>query len=81
MVRSFGVNMRVMLLASAAMLPAAPALAQTAEDEASLSDNQEIVVTGQTTRDRPLITASADITYANRDDIDRKATALYRRYA
>ena len=73
MVRSFGVNMRAVLLASAAMLPVAPALAQTAEDKASQSDNQEIVVTGQTTRDRPLITASADITYANRDDIDRKA--------
>lgn len=34
---------------------------------------QEIVVTGQTTRNRALITASADITYATAADIDRKA--------
>ncbi|MEQ1725788.1 MAG: TonB-dependent receptor [Sphingopyxis sp.] len=67
------IKTRALLLAGIAMLPVAPALAQTAEDEASQSDNQEIVVTGQTTRDRPLITASADITYATRDDIDRKA--------
>ncbi|KAK0331728.1 hypothetical protein LTR94_027749, partial [Friedmanniomyces endolithicus] len=36
-------------------------------------DLQDIVVTGQTTRDRPLITSSADITYATREDIDRRA--------
>lgn len=40
---------------------------------ASQGDDDIIIVTGQTTRDRPLITASADITLANRDDIDRKA--------
>lgn len=34
---------------------------------------QDIVVTGQTTRNRPLITSSADITYADRATIDRKA--------
>ncbi|PAX07614.1 TonB-dependent siderophore receptor [Sphingomonas lenta] len=33
----------------------------------------EVVVTGQTTRDRPLITSSADITFADRGDIDRRA--------
>ena len=33
----------------------------------------DIVVTGQTTRNRALITASADITIANRAEIDRRA--------
>lgn len=33
----------------------------------------DIVVTGTTSRDRPLISASADITYANREAIDRLA--------
>lgn len=33
----------------------------------------DIVVTGQTTRNRPLITASADITLASSEDIQRKA--------
>lgn len=33
----------------------------------------DIIITGQTTRNRPLITASADITLATRADIDRKA--------
>ena len=37
------------------------------------SDLDEIVVTGQTTRNRKLITASADITFATAADIDRKA--------
>jgi len=40
-------------------------------DEAD--DNRDIIVTGQTSRDRPLITSSADITYATREAIDRKA--------
>lgn len=71
--KSFGAKIRTALLVSVAMMPAAPALAQEANDQADESDDQVIVVTGQTTRDRPLITASADITYANRDDIDRKA--------
>jgi len=34
---------------------------------------EEVVVTGLTSRNRPLITASADITYATRDDMARKA--------
>ena len=55
-----------------------PVAAQpSAQEDAAPGENgdnlQDIVVTGQTTRNRPLITASADITYANRDDIDRKA--------
>ena len=41
----------------------------TAEDQGL----QDIVVTGQTSRNRALITASADITLATRDDIDRRA--------
>ncbi|MHC9418030.1 TonB-dependent siderophore receptor [Sphingomonas citri] len=93
---------RAALLAGAALLPSAPALAQTATSPAAApvaeqtgtptpaqdapdtapgtapaADNgdglQDIVVTGQTSRDRPLITSSADITYATRDDIDRRA--------
>lgn len=88
-------SLRVGLLLGAAVLPAAPALAQNAQGETpppadqtetpastpqttpppddEADGNQEIVVTGQTSRDRPLITASADITYATRADIDRKA--------
>lgn len=68
---------RAALLAGVATLSFAPAHAQdAAPQEAAPADdnaNQEIVVTGQTTRNRPLITASADITLANRDDLDRKA--------
>ncbi len=80
---------RAALLASAAIMPGAnawaqtvpgdtpsqsPAPAQTSEDPAdSNADMQDIVVTGTTSRDRPLITSSADITYADRDAIDRKA--------
>jgi len=37
------------------------------------SPQDEIVVTGQTTRNRALITASADITFATAADIDRRA--------
>ncbi|WP_447407566.1 hypothetical protein, partial [Clostridium perfringens] len=69
------------------MTPAMPALAQTATgttppattqtdtDVATQNDQNlgDIVVTGTTSRDRPLISASADITYANRDAIDRLA--------
>jgi iron complex outermembrane recepter protein len=36
-------------------------------------DGAEIIVTGQTTRNRPLITASADITIASEEDLARKA--------
>jgi len=89
---------RAALLAGVALLPTAPALAQSvasppaaqaadqtgtpspaqdSPDTAPAADNgdglQDIVVTGQTSRDRPLITSSADITYATRDDIDRRA--------
>ncbi|MCE3518945.1 Plug domain-containing protein, partial [Escherichia coli] len=50
--------------------PAAPATT----DAATADDQQDvIVVTGTTSRDRPLITASADITLADRADIDRRA--------
>ena len=80
---------RALLLASAAVVPSAPTLAQTApvsrpeppaqQDSAAITAEangeniQDIVVTGQTTRNRPLITASADITYADRATIDQKA--------
>ncbi|WP_204316943.1 hypothetical protein, partial [Klebsiella aerogenes] len=72
-------GVRVALLASAALLPLA-AQAQTtspdttataAQDDAA--DEGQIIVTGQTTPNRPLITASADITLANRELIDQKA--------
>lgn len=62
------------------MLSAAPTWAQTAAAEAGQQapteddqDLREIVVTGTTSRDRPLITSSADITFATREDIDRRA--------
>lgn len=78
------VGARAALLAGAALVSTAPALAQVAPPVATTPAPQtppdteeplveDIVVTGQTTRNRPLITASADITYANRDDIDRRA--------
>lgn len=55
---------------------ATPPDATTAPQDAAQTPEEQgpdIVVTGQTTRNRPLITASADITLANREDIDRKA--------
>jgi outer membrane receptor protein involved in Fe transport len=85
---SFRAGARAVLLASAAIVPFAPVFAQTVpsdtptpaappQDTVSVGDEsenlQEIVVTGQTSRNRPLITASADIAYANRADLDRKA--------
>ena len=83
-------GLRAALLASAAILPTFPALAQTVPTENPVATTQgaspdaaagegnddlqqDIIVTGQTSRDRPLITASADITLANRDAIDRRA--------
>jgi outer membrane receptor protein involved in Fe transport len=46
----------------------------TADASAAAGDElQDIVVTGVTSRNRPLITASADVTFATRDDIDRRA--------
>jgi len=50
---------------------ATDASAPAAQDDAA--DEGQIVVTGQTTPNRPLITASADITLANRELIDQKA--------
>ena len=76
------VSVRAVLLAGVATLSVGPAFAQdttapqpapTDAADAADSDSAEVIVTGQTTRDRPLITSSADITIANRDDIDRKA--------
>jgi len=55
---------------------ASTAVAQdtTAPTAVNASDESaDIVVTGQTTRNRALITSSADITLASRADIDRKA--------
>ena len=75
-------NGRTAVLATGAIAaPPPPAQASTkvAQDTAtpaavSASDeNADIVVTGQTTRNRALITSSADITLASRADIDRKA--------
>lgn len=74
-----GFSVRAALLAGSACL-VTPALAQTAANPApntpaggDQSGEQEIVVTGQTTRNRALITASADITVASAEDISRKA--------
>ena len=82
MLLSVRAGIRATLLASAAMLPLA-AHAQTASTDAATpvaqdqspdaTDSGEIVVTGQTTPNRPLITSSADITLANRELIDQKA--------
>ena len=47
-----------------------PAVAESADDVEPL---EEIVVTGTTSRNRRLITSSADITVATAEDIDRKA--------
>ncbi|WP_375429286.1 TonB-dependent receptor domain-containing protein [uncultured Sphingomonas sp.] len=81
----FGV--RAVLLAGVALMPGA-AFAQTVPSDTPTSQSttpdaappgesddgvEDIVVTGQTTRDRPLITSSADITFATREDIDRRA--------
>jgi len=75
-------SIRAALLVSAAVLPLAPALAQTSDATATQTqppasvaeeDFDAIVVTGQTTRNRSVLTASADITLATDEDIDRKA--------
>lgn len=82
MLLSVRAGVRAALLASAAMLPLAPAYAQTTQGDAAApaaqadageEDLNTIVVTGQTSRNRPLITASADITLADRTLIDQKA--------
>ncbi|MFS2112251.1 TonB-dependent receptor [Sphingomonas sp. Sphisp140] len=80
MLLSARAGVRAALLASAALLPfaaqaqttAAETPAPAAQDDAA-ADEGQIVVTGQTTPNRPLITASADITLANRELIDQKA--------
>ncbi|MDQ0251947.1 outer membrane receptor protein involved in Fe transport [Sphingomonas kyeonggiensis] len=81
MLLSARAGVRAALLASAALLPFAAQAQQTtaadtpapaAQDDAA-ADEGQIVVTGQTTPNRPLITASADITLANRELIDQKA--------
>lgn len=74
------ITLKAALLAGSAWL-VTPAMAQgvgesaaqasTAADDAG--EDAEIIVTGQTTRNRPLITASADITIATEEDIARKA--------
>ena len=84
---TFRSGARAALLAGAALLPAMAAAQTVPGDEPTTQattgaaapsgegndDQQDIVVTGVTSRDRPLITSSADITYATRDDIDRRA--------
>lgn len=77
------ITIRAALLAGSACL-ALPALAQTANSKATSSGQTQptantdqepdaIIVTGQTTRNRPLMSASADITLASAADIARKA--------
>ena len=73
---------RMLLLAGSATI-ALPAAAQTVDGtdagppqslaDSTAEDTTDIVITGQTTRNRPLVTASADITLASRDDLDRRA--------
>ena len=50
-----------------------PGQSIAAASVAEADEAETIVVTGQTTRNRALITASADITIADRETIDRKA--------
>ncbi len=68
------ITIRAAMLASAAFL-ATPGLGQvvTPAPADDAVDGTEIIVTGQTTPNRPLITASADITIATSEDISRKA--------
>lgn len=77
-------SVRALLLSGTAALFTVPAMAQTSPAGSSQAGDQlddttpgeegdVIIVTGQTTRDRPLITSSADITIATREDIDRRA--------
>jgi iron complex outermembrane recepter protein len=68
-------NPRTILMLGASLY-VMPALAQTTGPASAADSDQggeEIVVTGQTTRNRALITASADITYATAADIVRKS--------
>lgn len=74
------ITIKAALLASAACF-VTPSLAQVddepASNEAASPDGDgqgaDIIVTGQTTRNRALITASADITIATEKDIERKS--------
>lgn len=70
------ITSRAQLMLGCSLL-ACPAMAQESAplDSQSATDaiGDEIIVTGQTTRNRPLITASADITLADRDAIDQRA--------
>ena len=72
-------TLKAALLAGSAWV-ATPAVAQDVGDAAAAAPgvpedagDAEIIVTGQTTRNRALITASADITIATEADIARKA--------
>lgn len=72
------ITIKAALLASSACF-AMPVMAQdagsspTAATADETEDESQIIVTGQTTRNRALITASADITIATEEDIARKA--------
>lgn len=52
---------------------ASPAPSTEAGEPTPADGLQDVVVTGTTSRNRPLITSSADITFATREAIDRKA--------
>ncbi|UVO49529.1 TonB-dependent receptor [Sphingomonas sp. SUN019] len=74
--RRISIRATLLLGASLSALPAAAQVAGPVDTQPAApadTTQEDIVVTGQTTRDRPLITASADITLADRDAIDRKA--------
>lgn len=67
--------LRALLLAGCSCF-AAPVWAQVTSPPPAAANDQtvsEVVVTGMTSRNRPLITASADITLATRADLERKA--------
>jgi iron complex outermembrane recepter protein len=74
------ITIKAALLAGSACF-VTPAMAQVSSESAAetapvddaVDDDAEIIVTGQTTRNRALITASADITIATEEDILRKA--------
>jgi outer membrane receptor protein involved in Fe transport len=69
-------NARAQLMLGCSLF-AWPAMAQDAPAADSMAVEEVvgdvIIVTGQTTRNRPLITASADITLADREAIDQRA--------
>ena len=73
-------NARAQLMLGCSLF-AWPAMAQETPAAESVSGEEavaeavgnDIIVTGQTSRNRPLITASADITLADREAIDQRA--------